>query len=105
MNPTDAGKAASYFHGIIRLSREMGTFLPIGPILLSITSKTLVEMAKLEIDAIDKIGDKFWIYYDDRAKKWPNVSSKKQLIKEYGESEKDYCTKCGKSHVEKECPE
>ncbi len=83
MNPGDANRAASYFHSIIRLSRAMETFLPIGPVLNAITIKVLEEMARLEIDAIDKIGEQFWTVYEEKAKKWPKILTRKKLEKEY----------------------
>ncbi len=104
MNPGDINKAASYFHSIIRFSRGLGTYLPIGPVLNGISIKVLEEMARLEVDAIDKVGEEFWLVYEDKAKKWPKMPNRKKLEKEYKQKEKDYCIKCGKTHVEKECP-
>ena len=73
--------AAMWLHPAIRLAKQMGVFVPEADLYKELSNKIMQELAFLEDDAIDKLGDKFWEEYEDRKKKGFNLLSRSVIKK------------------------
>lgn len=78
--------SAMWLHPAIRLALQMGVYVPEEALYKELSNKLMEQLAILEEDAIDKLGDIFWNEYEERIKKGFSLMSrsaiKKRLDKE-----------------------
>lgn len=81
--------AAMWLHPAIRLALQMGVHVPEESLYKELSNKIMQELAILEEDAIDKLGENFWNEYNKRVNKGYSLLSRSAIKKRLDKEDKE----------------